>query len=56
MYSYFVDHIWVEWDSSHVNRYIYDEQRGIRTVIQVQEPRRLIDEIIAVGCRVTRGT
>ncbi|CAC5366427.1 unnamed protein product [Mytilus coruscus] len=46
---------WVEWDSGHINKYIYDEQNNIYTIRKVQEPRFLFEEMIAVGCRVKRG-
>ncbi|XP_063433137.1 uncharacterized protein LOC134715128 isoform X2 [Mytilus trossulus] len=47
--------IWVEWDSGHTNKYFVDEQNNIYTIRKVQEPRILFEELIAVGCRVTRG-
>lgn len=46
----------MEWDSGHINKYIYDEQNNIYTIRKVQEPRMLFEELIAVGCRVKRGT
>ncbi|XP_052100425.1 uncharacterized protein LOC127734539 [Mytilus californianus] len=47
--------IWVEWDHGQTNVYAYDEQRHIYKIIKVNEPRILVDEMIAVGCRVVRG-
>ncbi|XP_052099554.1 uncharacterized protein LOC127734036 [Mytilus californianus] len=45
----------VEWDSGHKNRYLYDENMKVFHIKPVNEPRRLIDEIIGVGCKVKRG-
>lgn len=47
--------IWVEWDSGNKNCYTYDDRRHLYDIKPVNEPRRLIDEIIAVGCKVKRG-
>ncbi|XP_076101476.1 uncharacterized protein LOC143071195 [Mytilus galloprovincialis] len=47
--------IWVEWDHGDKNVYAYDEQRHHYKIMKVNEPRILVDEIIAVGCRVVRG-
>ncbi|VDI16816.1 Hypothetical predicted protein [Mytilus galloprovincialis] len=47
--------IWVEWDHGQENVYAYDEQRHIYKIMKVNEPRILVDEIIAVGCKVVRG-
>ncbi|XP_052100278.1 uncharacterized protein LOC127734449 isoform X2 [Mytilus californianus] len=47
--------VWVEWDSGHLNVYIYDELNHIYSIKKVHEPRVLFDEMVAVGCKVTRG-
>ncbi|XP_052100426.1 uncharacterized protein LOC127734540 isoform X1 [Mytilus californianus] len=47
--------IWVEWDHGDKNVYAYDEQRHHYKIMKVNEPRKLVDGIIAVGCRVVRG-
>ncbi|VDI05811.1 Hypothetical predicted protein [Mytilus galloprovincialis] len=47
--------VWVEWDSGHLNGYIYDELNNIYSIKKVYEPRVLFDEMVAVGCKVTRG-
>ncbi|XP_063435655.1 uncharacterized protein LOC134716573 [Mytilus trossulus] len=47
--------IWVEWDHGQENVYAYDEQRHIYKIMKVSEPRILVDEMIAVGCKVVRG-
>ncbi|VDH98865.1 Hypothetical predicted protein [Mytilus galloprovincialis] len=47
--------VWVEWDNGHLNMYIYDERLDIYSIKKVQEPRVLVDELVAVGCKVTRG-
>ena len=47
--------IWVEWDSGHKNCYGYDERRNAYDIKPVNEPRRLVDDLIAVGCKVKRG-
>ncbi|XP_052100599.1 uncharacterized protein LOC127734650 [Mytilus californianus] len=47
--------IWVEWDSGHKNCYHYDEGKKRFDIKPVNEPRRLVDEMIAVGCKVKRG-
>ncbi|XP_052100419.1 uncharacterized protein LOC127734535 isoform X2 [Mytilus californianus] len=46
----------VEWDhGKHVYPYMYDEQMDTFHIKKVNEPRILVDEMIAVGCRVVRG-
>ena len=45
--------IWVEWDNGYKNVYGYDERR--KDIKAVNEPRRLVDDLIAVGCKVKRG-
>ncbi|CAC5419364.1 unnamed protein product [Mytilus coruscus] len=45
----------VEWDSGHKNCYLYDENIKVFDIKPVNEPRRLIDAIIGVGCKVKRG-
>jgi len=45
--------IWVEWDSGYKNCYCYDERRN--DIKPVNEQRRLVDDLIAVGCKVKRG-
>ncbi|XP_063435638.1 uncharacterized protein LOC134716557 [Mytilus trossulus] len=47
--------VWVEWDSGHLNVYIYDELNNIYSIKKVHESRVLFDEMVAVGCKVTRG-
>ncbi|XP_076102237.1 uncharacterized protein LOC143071656 isoform X3 [Mytilus galloprovincialis] len=47
--------IWVEWDSGHKNCYQYDENFKVFHIKPVNEPRRLVDEMIAVGCKIGRG-
>ncbi|VDI11229.1 Hypothetical predicted protein [Mytilus galloprovincialis] len=47
--------IWVEWDSGVKNCYHYDESQRLYDIKPVNEPRRLVDEMIAVGCKVKRG-
>ncbi|XP_052100602.1 uncharacterized protein LOC127734652 [Mytilus californianus] len=47
--------IWVEWDSGLKNCYNYDESIKCYDIKPVNEPRRLVDEMIAVGCKVKRG-
>ncbi|CAG2198073.1 unnamed protein product [Mytilus edulis] len=47
--------IWVEWDSGHKNCYQYDENFKVFHIKPVNEPRRLVEEMIAVGCKVGRG-
>ncbi|CAC5419363.1 unnamed protein product [Mytilus coruscus] len=47
--------LWVEWDSGHKNCYRYDENIKVFDIKPVNEPRRLIDEMIGVGCKVKRG-
>ncbi|XP_052100600.1 uncharacterized protein LOC127734651 [Mytilus californianus] len=45
----------VEWDSGNENIYRYDETNECYDIEPVNEPRRLENELIAVGCRVKRG-
>ncbi|CAC5378110.1 unnamed protein product [Mytilus coruscus] len=47
--------ILVEWDHGQTNVYPYDEQRHIYNIMKVNESRILVDEMIAVGCKVVRG-
>ncbi|VDI57850.1 E3 ubiquitin-protein ligase HECTD1 [Mytilus galloprovincialis] len=47
--------IWVEWDSGVKNCYHYDDSQRLYDIKPVNEPRRLVDEMIAVGCKVKRG-
>ncbi|XP_071167685.1 uncharacterized protein [Mytilus edulis] len=47
--------IWVEWDNGHKNVYHYDESIKTYDIKPVNEPRRLVDDLIAVGCKVKRG-
>ena len=47
--------IWVEWDSGYRNDYCYDERINAYDIKPVNEPRRLVDDLIAVGCKVKRG-
>ncbi|XP_052100429.1 uncharacterized protein LOC127734542 isoform X2 [Mytilus californianus] len=49
------DWIWVEWDHGHRLTYLYDEQMDRYQVRKVDEARILVNEMIAVGCRVVRG-
>ncbi|CAC5378101.1 unnamed protein product [Mytilus coruscus] len=51
----FDDWIWVEWDHGHSFTYLYDEQMDRYQVRKVNEARILVNEMIAVGCRVVRG-
>lgn len=46
----------VEWDSGNENVYRYDEANECYDIEPVNEPRRLENELIVVGCRVKRGT
>ncbi|CAC5410515.1 unnamed protein product [Mytilus coruscus] len=45
----------VEWDHGNILPYPHDEQMDRLQIRKVNEPRILIDELIAVGCRVVRG-
>ncbi|XP_052100423.1 uncharacterized protein LOC127734537 isoform X2 [Mytilus californianus] len=45
----------IEWDHGTQCVYPYDEQTDIDHIIKVNEVRMLVDELIAVGCRVVRG-
>lgn len=45
----------MEWDSGHKNCYQYDENFKVFHIKPVNEPRRLVDEMIAVGCKIGRG-
>ncbi|CAC5364904.1 unnamed protein product [Mytilus coruscus] len=45
----------VEWDSGNENVYRYDETNECYDILPVNEPRRLENELIVVGCRVKRG-
>ncbi|XP_076100871.1 uncharacterized protein LOC143070483 [Mytilus galloprovincialis] len=45
----------VEWDHGAIYPYPHDEQIDRLQLRKVNEPRILIDELIAVGCRVVRG-
>ncbi|VDI35530.1 Hypothetical predicted protein, partial [Mytilus galloprovincialis] len=45
----------VEWDSGNENVYRYDETNQCYDIEPVNEPRRLENELIVVGCRVKRG-
>lgn len=49
--------VWVlvEWDHGNIYPYVYDEQMDRVQIKKVNEPRILVDEMIAVGCRVVRG-
>ncbi|XP_076101172.1 uncharacterized protein LOC143070956 [Mytilus galloprovincialis] len=48
------EEVWIEWDSGHLNKYIYDEKVNFYSVKKVDEPRVLVDKLVAVGCKVTR--
>ncbi|CAG2195779.1 unnamed protein product [Mytilus edulis] len=43
--------VWVEWDNGHLNIYAYDEPLEIYSIKKVDEPRVLVDELVAVGCK-----
>ncbi|XP_063431215.1 uncharacterized protein LOC134713863 [Mytilus trossulus] len=45
----------VAWDHGAIYPYPYDEMMGRLQLRKVHEPRILVDELIAVGCRVVRG-
>ncbi|XP_052100270.1 uncharacterized protein LOC127734446 [Mytilus californianus] len=45
----------VEWDNGLIYPYPHNEQMDILQIRKVNEPRVLVDELIAVGCRVVRG-
>ncbi|VDI65557.1 Hypothetical predicted protein [Mytilus galloprovincialis] len=49
------DRIWVEWDHGQRLGYVFDERTNIYQIRKVTEVRILVDEMIAVGCRVVRG-
>jgi hypothetical protein len=46
--------IWVEWDSGYKNCYGYHEGRNAYDIKPVNEPRTLVDDLIAVGCKVLK--
>ncbi|XP_071166583.1 uncharacterized protein [Mytilus edulis] len=45
----------VEWDNGHNSIYRYEESSNTFNLRRVNEKRILVDEMIAVGCRVVRG-
>lgn len=45
----------VEWDHGVIYPYPHDEQMDRLQLRKVNEPRILVNELIAVGCRVVRG-
>ncbi|XP_052100421.1 uncharacterized protein LOC127734536 [Mytilus californianus] len=45
----------VEWDHGLVCPYDYVDERDVQHIVKVNEVRMLVDELIAVGCRVVRG-
>ncbi|CAC5378112.1 unnamed protein product [Mytilus coruscus] len=49
------DWIWVEWDHGRRLGYVFDEEMNIYQIRKVNEARILVNEMIAVGCRVIRG-
>ncbi|XP_052100272.1 uncharacterized protein LOC127734447 isoform X2 [Mytilus californianus] len=51
------DNGWVRvvWDNGHNNIYRYDESSNMFNLRRVNENRILVNEMIAVGCRVVRG-
>ncbi|XP_063433134.1 uncharacterized protein LOC134715126 [Mytilus trossulus] len=51
------DNGWVRvvWDNGHNNIYRYEESSNTFNLRRVNEKRILVDEMIAVGCRVVRG-
>ncbi|XP_071166448.1 uncharacterized protein [Mytilus edulis] len=51
----FSDWIWVEWDHGNRLTYLYDEKMDTYQIRKVDEARILVNELIAVGCRVVRG-
>ncbi|OPL33596.1 hypothetical protein AM593_08157, partial [Mytilus galloprovincialis] len=50
----FNDWIWVEWDHGNRLTYLYDEKMDTYQIRKVDEARILVNELIAVGCRVVR--
>ncbi|CAC5378105.1 unnamed protein product [Mytilus coruscus] len=49
------DRIWVEWDHGQRLGYVFDEHMNRYQIRKVNEARILVNEMIAVGCRVVRG-
>ncbi|CAG2236879.1 unnamed protein product [Mytilus edulis] len=49
------DRIWIEWDHGQRLGYVFDECTNIYQIRKVNEARILVNEMIAVGCRVVRG-
>ncbi|XP_076101480.1 uncharacterized protein LOC143071200 isoform X2 [Mytilus galloprovincialis] len=49
------DVIRVKWDSGDTNIYMQSDEANNYDLRKVDEPRKLVDEMIAVGCRVVRG-
>ncbi|XP_076101175.1 uncharacterized protein LOC143070959 [Mytilus galloprovincialis] len=47
--------VMVEWDHGVIYPYPHDEQMDRLQLRKVNEPRILVNELIAVGCRVVRG-
>ncbi|VDH96095.1 Hypothetical predicted protein [Mytilus galloprovincialis] len=45
----------VEWDHGLACSYDYVDEREVQHIVKVNEVRMLVDEPIAVGCRVVRG-
>ncbi|CAG2223913.1 unnamed protein product [Mytilus edulis] len=45
----------VEWDHGAIYPYPYDEHMDRLQLRKVNEPRVLVNELIAVGCRIVRG-
>ena len=54
-YRFFIDVIRVKWDSGDTNIYMQSDEANNYDLRKVDEPRKLVDEMIAVGCRVVRG-
>ena len=47
--------VYVKWDSGYSNYYFYDENSNSKSIRKVNEYRKVVDEMVAVGCRVERG-
>ncbi|VDI16815.1 Hypothetical predicted protein [Mytilus galloprovincialis] len=45
----------VQWDNGDTNIYMQCDETSTYSLRKVDEPRILVDEMIAVGCRVVRG-
>ena len=46
----------MHWDNGDTNIYMQCDETSTYNLRKVDEPRILVDEMIAVGCRVVRGT